>query len=251
LKKCAYCRSKAGENKIIYKTLEHTIEAIDHFESEGALRLTFYQCPYGNGYHLTKTNGGAETRDGKDKLLQNNGIPLESSSQSSVLWEYEKQDDGEIAEKTIIKPKAKRIQKENPIKKILPGAHSTTTMVKGKIIEIIDKIDIEKYFGVNINNQIAADLLKDLLRETISQITVYTKTENMHIQNSYTIFIENRILTQNKIAKGKIVMLKLKYKMVNNIKIWRSDELLAVKTPDPTYRPGIARHIQPGSPPAP
>jgi hypothetical protein len=250
LKRCAHCRGKDGKYKIIYETPDLALEAIKYLESEKHIQLTLYQCPCGNGYHLTKDSDGTDIWEEKDRILQANGIPLESSIHSSVSWEYESQENRESAEETSITPRAKRIKKEDPIKKIAPDKNKTGAL-KGKIIEIIDNVDIGKHFNVNINNQIAAGLLKDLLSDSISQITLYTKTENTTIQNSYTVFIAKKLLQQNKAAKGSMVALKLRYKMVNNVKIWHSDELRALNAPDPTYRPGTGPRIRPGSPPEP
>ena len=225
LEKCEYCRGKDGKNKDIYKTLEYAMDTIKYLEKERNIYLNPYLCPYGNGYHLTKNNADTKIKERKDKILQNNDIPLKSSSQSSISWEYEKQDD-EIIEENIIGTVVKYIQKEDPIKKILPDENVKINMLEGKVIEIIDKIDIGKYFSVNIENQIVASLLKDLLKNTISQITIYTSTENKNIQNSYTIFIDNWILKQNKITRGEIIKINLKYKTINNIKIWYANKII-------------------------
>jgi hypothetical protein len=225
LKKCEYCRGKDGQNKDVYETLEYAMDIIKHLEKERNVYLNPYPCPYGNGYHLTKNNADTEIKERKDRILQDNDIPLKSSNQSNISWEYEKQDEEEIIEENIIKTEKRYIQKEDPIKKILPDENTRVNILEGKVIEIIDKIDIGKHFNVNMENQIAASLLKDLLKDTMNQITIYTKTENANIQNSYTIFIEKGILKQNRIIKGKIIKMNLKYKMINNVKIWYSNKI--------------------------
>jgi hypothetical protein len=250
LKRCLHCKGKDGKHKIIYETPDLALEAIQYLENEKHIQLSLYRCPCGNGYHLTKDSDGIDIREEKDRILRANGIPLESSIHSSVSWEYENQENREIAAEASIAPGKKRVKKEEPIKKILPDKNKTGTL-KGKITEIIDNVDIGKRFNVNINNQIAAGLLKDLLSDAISQITIHAETDNITIQNSYTVFIAKKLLQQNKAAKGSMVALKLRYKMVNNIKIWHSDELRALKAPDPTYRPGTGPRIRPGSPPEP
>jgi hypothetical protein len=226
LKKCEYCRGKDGESKDIYETLEYAMDTIKHLEKERTIYLNPYPCPHGNGYHLTKNNADTEIKERKDGILQNNDIPLKSSNQSNISWEYEKQDEEKIIEENIIKIEKRYIKKEDPIERILPDENIGIKILEGKVIEIIEKIDIGKHFNVNIENKIVASLLKDLLKDTMNQITIYTKTENMNIQNSYTIFIEKGILKQNKIIKGKTIKINLKYKMVNNIKIWYSNKII-------------------------
>jgi hypothetical protein len=226
LKKCEYCKGKDGKNKDIYETLEYAMDTIEHLEKERNIYLNPYLCPHGNGYHLTKNNADTEIKERKDRILQNNNIPLKSSNQSNISWEYEKQDEEEITEKSIIKTEKIYVQKEDPIKKILPDKNIGVNILEGKVIEIIDKIDIGKHFNLNTENQIAVSLLKDLLKDTINQITIYTKTENSSIQNSYTIFIEREILKQNKITKGERIKINLKYKIINNVKIWYSNKII-------------------------
>jgi hypothetical protein len=226
LRKCEYCRGKDGKNKDIYETLEYAMDTIKHLEKERNIYLNPYPCPHGNGYHLTKNNAGIEIKERKDRILQNNGIPLKSSNQSNISWEYEKQDKEKITEENIIKTEKRYIQKEYPIKRILPDENIGVNILEGKVIEIIEKIDIGKHFNINTENQFVTNLLKDLLKDVMYQITIYTKTENINIQNSYTIFIEKGILKQNKVIKGKMIKINLKYKMVNNVKIWYSDKII-------------------------
>jgi hypothetical protein len=225
LEKCEYCRGKDGKNKDIYKTLEYAMDTIKYLEKERNIYLNPYICPYGNGYHLTKNNADTEIEKRNEEILQNNDIPLKSSSQSNISWEYEKEGD-EIIEEKMIRTGVKYIQKEDPIKKVLPDENVKINMLEGKVIEIIDKIDIGKYFSVNIENQFVVSLLKDLLKNTMSQITIYTGTENKNIQNSYTVFIDNGILKQNRIIRGKIIKINLKYKKINNIKIWYANKII-------------------------
>ncbi|MDR0662512.1 MAG: hypothetical protein LBF80_00315 [Spirochaetaceae bacterium] len=222
LRKCEYCKGKDGKNKDVYETLEYAVDTIKHLEKERDIYLTLYPCPHGNGYHLTKNNADSEIKERKDRLLQDNDIPLRSSNQSNISWEYEKQDEKD----NIIKVEKRFTKKEDPIKRILPNENTELDILEGKVIEIIDKIDIGKHFNVNIENPITANLLKDLLNDTMSQITIYTKTENVNIQNSYTIFIERGILKQNKIIKGMIIRVNLKYKIINKIKIWYSNKII-------------------------
>ncbi|MDR0556975.1 MAG: hypothetical protein LBG43_03770 [Treponema sp.] len=90
----------------------------------------------------------------------------------------------------MIRTGIKYIQKENPIKKILPDENVKINMLEGKVIEIIDKIDIGKHFSVNIENQFVAILLKDLLKNTISQIMPVQKIKIYKIVIQYLLIME-------------------------------------------------------------
>jgi hypothetical protein len=229
LEKCDCCKGKGGKNKDIYKTLEFAMDTIKHLEKERNIYLNPYLCPYGNGYHLTKNNADTEIKQRKKIIFQNNGIPLKSSNQSEVLWEYENVEDNEeknIEEEYRIHEEINNRKQETPIIKVLPEENNSLNIIEGKVIEIIDKIDIEKYFNVNLENVICANIFKELLKDTICQTTIYTNFENKDRKNSFTILVEKRILKQNKVEKGNIIKVNIKCKSYNNIKIWFSNEII-------------------------
>jgi hypothetical protein len=227
LKKCNHCRGKDGKNKDIYETLEFAMDTIKHLEKERNIYLNPYPCPYGNGYHLTKNNADTEIKQRKEIIFQNNGIPLKSSGESDIPWEYENTEDDEENIEEGYRPNEERnyTRKEIPIIKALPKENNKINIIEGKVIEIIDKIDIGKYFNVNLENIICANIFKELLKDTICQITIYTDSEN-NIKNSFTLLIESKMLKQNKIMKGNLVKLNIKCKSYNNIKIWFSNKII-------------------------
>jgi hypothetical protein len=228
LKKCNYCKGTDGKNKDIYGTLEFAMDTIKHLEKERNIYLNLYPCPHGNGYHLTKNNANTEVKQRRKSILQNNGIPLKSSGQSDVSWEYENIEDTEedIDEEYKINREKNNKKQEIPIIKVLPGENDKINFIEGKVIEIINKIDIGKYFNVNLENSICANIFKELLEDTICQITIYTNSRTENTKNSFTILMKNEILKQNKIVKGNVLKINIKCKSYNNKKVWLSNKII-------------------------
>jgi hypothetical protein len=230
LKKCNYCKGKDGKNKDVYETLEFAMDTIKHLEKERNIYLNPYSCPHGNGYHLTKNNADTEIKQRKESILQNNGIPLKSSGQSDVSWEYENTEDNEenVDEEYKTNREKNNKKQETQIIKVLPDENNKIDIIEGKVIEIISRIDIGKYFNINLNNAICANIFKELLKDPICQITIYTNSETKNIKNSFTILMSNEILKQNKIVKGNVLKINIKCKSYNNKKIWFSNKIIYI-----------------------
>jgi hypothetical protein len=232
LKKCYYCKGRDGKNKDIYETLDFAMATIKHLERERNIYLNPYPCPYGKGYHLTKNNAGAGIGHRKEIIFQNNGIPLKSSGKSNIPWEYAQtaEDDHEENSKAEPVPRSRKnnTEKDIPIVKTPPEEHNRLRTIEGKVVEIIEKIDIGNYFNVNPENTIVAVIFKDLLRDTICQLTVYADSGNKNTKNSFTILAERRLLRQNKIAKGNVIKITIRCKSYNNSKIWLLEKVIGL-----------------------
>ena len=54
-KKCRRCCGLNAKPKNIYPTISDALEAIRYLQSQNnRLKLKYYKCPAGNGYHLTE-----------------------------------------------------------------------------------------------------------------------------------------------------------------------------------------------------
>ncbi|MBR6198993.1 MAG: hypothetical protein IKQ61_01870 [Spirochaetales bacterium] len=54
-RKCSKCKGLNGQFKNIYPSINDVLSAIRYIQSENpSVRLNYYKCPHGNGYHLTE-----------------------------------------------------------------------------------------------------------------------------------------------------------------------------------------------------
>jgi hypothetical protein len=54
---CEYCTGRNGKAKESYRTKLDAQLRAEHIENERKCRLHVYQCPHGDGWHLTKKGG--------------------------------------------------------------------------------------------------------------------------------------------------------------------------------------------------
>jgi hypothetical protein len=216
--KCEYCRGKDGKGKDVYDTFQSAFDTAKYIEEDRKVYLNVYQCPQGNGWHLTKNNASSEIIERKEILFQNNDIPLKSSDGS---WEYvkdmtNKNEEEKFNEINILKNK--NTKKDIPIKKIECQSEAMIKELSGKIMEIIKNVNIEKLFRINLQNVFCANMIKNILDGIVNQITIYV--ENNDRFESYTILIMNKLLQSNKIVRGKEIKLNIIGKSINGINIW-------------------------------
>ena len=54
-RKCSKCRGLNGQPKNIYPSINDALDAIRYIQSQNpSVKLGYYKCPKGNGYHLTE-----------------------------------------------------------------------------------------------------------------------------------------------------------------------------------------------------
>jgi len=53
-RKCEFCKGQDGLEKTVYKTKQEAADTAHLIEKEKQLYLRAYECPHGNGWHLTK-----------------------------------------------------------------------------------------------------------------------------------------------------------------------------------------------------
>ena len=51
---CAECTDREGSNKALYQTRDAATKRAAIIRNERGLHLEIYECPYNNGWHLTK-----------------------------------------------------------------------------------------------------------------------------------------------------------------------------------------------------
>jgi hypothetical protein len=223
LKKCEFCRGKDGKEKDIYDNFQLAYDTAKFIEKEREIYLNVYKCPYGNGWHLTKNNASSEIIERKDTLFQNNDIPIRSSN---GLWEYIKDESydnslfNEDDFERIVVPKNKDNQQLEPIVKIDCEQETNIIIVSGKVMEIVENIDIEKLFKINIQNVFCANMIKNILDGIIDQITIYNKNEDKIQFESYTILTKRDLIKNHKVKKGSFIKIKIFGKTINNINKW-------------------------------
>jgi hypothetical protein len=226
LQKCEYCRGKDGKQKDIYVSFQLAFDTAKFVEEVRGIFLNVYKCPYGNGWHLTKNNASFEILERKETLFQNNDIPLDSPDGS---WEYIRDgldENNELIESefdNIIIDKKECQQK--PIIKIEFKKENEKKVLIGKVMEIIENINIEKIFNINTQNIFCANLIKNILDGIINQITIYSENEENGQLESYTILLKKELLKNNKIKKGNIIKLNLLGKTINKINRWYCDKI--------------------------
>jgi hypothetical protein len=225
LRKCEYCRGKDGKQKDIYETIQDAIETAKFIEVERGIFLNVYECPYKNGWHLTKNNAESNIHERQISIFKNNNIPIKSNGE--ILWEFEQEEINKEDENTILENNEhKKINKKpDPIKKIECTNEKYEIVIHGKIMEIIENINIEKTFKINTENVFAYNLLKPNLVGIINQITVYVK--NNETIESYTILIQKELLLKYKIKKENIIKTKIINKNINNVNKWVCNKILS------------------------
>jgi hypothetical protein len=221
LRKCAQCRGQDGAAKDDYETFQAALDTARYIEENRKIYLDVYECPVDSGWHLTKRNADSELNDRTETILQKNGIPVKSPS---GLWEFIKDESNvtqsgknKCAGATAGKPK---IRKSVPILKIECKAGTNIAGVSGKVMEIVENVDIEKLFGINTESPFCAVFTKNILDGIVHQITVYAENKKSKQLESYTVLFKKDLLGKRKINKGAQIKLYVTGKAINNVKMW-------------------------------
>jgi hypothetical protein len=222
--KCKFCKGKDGKAKDIYETIQSAIDAAKFIEKERGIYLNPYRCPHGSGWHLTKSDADGELVERQEEIFIDNGIPVKSSGDTDIAWEYISPDEIVFENDGKGAAQKKRAGKTTaPIVKVECKSENQTVTITGKIMEIYKNIDVEKYFGISFDHAFSAAMAKEFLNKEINQITAYVEKPKTGKIESYTFFMEKNIMEKNKIAPGHQANFKLKAKIINNRKAWHSD----------------------------
>ena len=229
LQKCRYCKGKDGKDKDIYETYELAFNTIKYIEENRKIILNIYKCPYNNGWHLTKNNAYSINNISKDIVLQNDNIPIRASDGS---WEFIKD---EFNEEIIIyedytdeKILEKNIEKNysDPISRVECKSTEKINSLTGKVIEIVENINIEKIFKINSLKEIENEVIKSIFEIKNNQITIFVDNKENNNINSYSIIIKKKLFKKYNIVKGSKISLNLEGVFINNIYRWYCNKIL-------------------------
>jgi hypothetical protein len=224
LRRCKTCKGKDGKHKDIYETKQSALDAAVYIENNRGTYLNVYPCPNGNGWHLTKNNAVSGIIDRQSLILQDNNIPLSSSDGS---WEYVEDTiyDDDYSERKLNVKKNKN-HAEIPIIKIDCKAGTVNKEIAGRIMEVIDNVNIEKLFKITLDDSYSEILTKKKLDGKINQITVHAKNDKNNQLHSYTILIKKKMLKKHNFKKGSLIKLNINCVSINNISKWRCDNII-------------------------
>ena len=224
LRQCKYCKGRDGKSKAVYETIELAYDALKFIGKERGIYLNIYPCPNGNGWHLTKNNEIENRNIKKSIILQNNNIPLSSLDDS---WEYleDTVDDLNVYNE-IVDNKKNNKYLDIPILKIECKSESNIIELSGKIMEIIENINIEKIFGINTDNLFYKKIIKNNLDGNVNQITVFVKNDERNQLDSYTILIEEKLLKKYKLKKGNQIKISIMGISINNLTKWCCNNII-------------------------
>ena len=228
INKCEYCRGKDGKQKDIYATFQSAFDTAKFVEKERGIYLNVYECPYGNGWHLTKNDTSSEIFKRKEILFQRNDIPINSPDGSWEFIKSEPDGNNELNDNEIDNIIVDKINKEfqkNPIVKIECRQDVKNLILIGKVMEIIENINIEKVFNINIQNIFCEKLIKNILDGIVDQITVYKENEDNGQLESYTVLLKRELIKKNSIEKGNYIKLNIVVKTINSINRWCCDKI--------------------------
>jgi len=218
LKKCKFCHGKDGKYKDIYETVQLAFDTAVFIENSRGTTLNIYKCPYGNGWHLTKNNAISGIIDRQSIILQNNNIPLSSPDGS---WEFIEDTvyDNDYSEK-ILNDKKNKNYTEIPIVKIDCKSEKDNIKIVGKIMEIVDNVNIDKLFKITLDDSYSDILIKNKLDGKINQVTIYVENGNNNQLYSYTILIKKKILKKYNLKKGSLLNIDINCISINNLCKW-------------------------------
>jgi hypothetical protein len=229
LRKCDFCKGKDGKKKDVYETFQAALDTAQYIEENRGISLNIYQCPRGNGWHLTKTGEAEEFHDRKDSMFLNNDIPLSSSDGS---WLYVRDEANENNENNYNKDDRKTAGKKQsnqsaPIHKVECKPEKTITELAGKVMEIVKNVDIEKIFRINMQNPFGAVLTKNILDGIVNQITIFAENSRKNRLDSYTVLIKNDLQKNIRLRKGTQVKMDITGKSINNVNMWCCKKITA------------------------
>jgi hypothetical protein len=213
LQKCEFCKGKDGKEKEVYENFQLALGIAEYIRKERGIFLKVYECPHGNGWHLTKDNTPLETN-------QDNDIPLKSSDGS---WEYirdenHENNDFDYDNSIEINSELKQNIIPIPINKKDCNPEINSLELSGKVMEIINNINIEKIFGITSQN--------DFFNSIINQITIYVENNENNQLDSYTILVKKKMIKKKNINKGDQIKVNITVININNIKRWYCNKIL-------------------------
>jgi hypothetical protein len=230
-KLCPFCRGSDGGKKEIYDSPEDAMAVAEYIKKERGTDLKVYQCPYETGWHLTKDNAADDTENRMRSLLQNNDIPLSSMYEGKVKWEYVEEENthhcGAYAEETD----SSYAQKSTPGKPVKPIVRVNakesrkSVSLEGRVMEIVNNINIENIFKIDLNNLFSASLAKDFLDGEYQQITVHTAHNGTNRTDSYTVLVKKTFMQKHKIKKDDAVNIVVSGRCINSKTVWRCDRI--------------------------
>jgi hypothetical protein len=225
LRKCEYCWGRDGKEKDIYETVLLAFDAAVFIEDDKEIFLNIYECPHGNGWHLTKNNAYSSIRKRKRELFQNNNISLQSTN---GLWEYIRNETSDATSNNAPKrtPPKLKTSWDKPILKKECNAAADDIILSGKVMEIIKDVNIEKIFRINLQNAFCASMIKNVLDGVIDQITIYVDNREDDKLESYTILLKSGFLKNNKVKKGEQIKISVTGTSINDISVWRCKKIL-------------------------
>ncbi|MDR2659613.1 MAG: hypothetical protein LBC27_06450 [Spirochaetaceae bacterium] len=206
-KLCVHCRGSDGKEKEIYETPEAACRRAAYIKEERGVTLKIYQCPKGNGWHLTKD------ATEYDSVYFSNGYG------GRISWEYSTEECPASAEINVVSTGRKASYKK-PIIKIESKAGRKIT-VTGKISEHIKEISIEKLFNISLNNTFSFYLAKDFLDDSYHQITIFEEKAVSKNIRSYTALVRKTDILEKKIKKGDLVSANMEAKSINGKTVWK------------------------------
>ena len=227
LRKFEFCKGRDGKGKDIYENFQAALDTAKFIEENRGIFLNVYECPYKNGWHLTKNNASTEIVERKEAIFQDNNIPLKSLN---GVWEFIKDnnENDTIEEYDLEEIHINLKEKMNykiPILKIECNSNNKNIEIEGKIMEIKQNIDVGKIFKINVENAFCISLLKNILGGIVDQITIYVKNRTNDNFDSYTILIKRDFLNK-RIKKGSQIKISIICKSINNIHMWCCKKLL-------------------------
>jgi hypothetical protein len=227
VRKCEHCGGKDGRKKDIYETFQTAFDAALHIEETRGIFLNVYQCPHGNGWHLTKNNAESEIVVRKETVFQENDIPLSSPD---GFWEYLKDavPEGGKAGAAVVSEKKpgqrKKTKKEAPIVKAECKPGKIIQDLSGEIMEFVRDVNIEKTFRIDLRHAFGAGMAKFFLDGAVHQITLYVENlENKRLE-SYTILIKDSLLQGKKTLRGAKIRVTVTGRSINGISVWCCDK---------------------------
>jgi hypothetical protein len=209
-RKCDYCTDRKGEKKMVYETEQLAISIAENIRKERGTCLNVYECEHGNGWHLTENQN---YRRSFGSMILRPAIPLQNEE-----IDEDDQFDEDILDRKLSDRKYKN-DKPIPIKKIECESEANI-IICGKVSEIVEEVDIEKTFDIDMDNMFVASAIKNIFDGVVSQITIYVENKENNQLDSYTVLIKKELLRKNKITKGCQIKVNIIGKIINNIKRW-------------------------------
>jgi hypothetical protein len=205
---CVHCKGSDGTAKEIYTTEKEALRRAEYIREERGTALKAYYCEKSSCWHLTKDSADAD----EDAYIS--GAPVYTGK---ISWEY-------YTEKTVprqavtgdARKHARKPAYKKPIVKVESKTGKSVTP-QGRISELIKCVDIEKLFGIKLDNPFSAHMAKDFADGEYHQITVFTEEAGTEQIKSWTALLKKPEIN---ITKDDNVKITLIGKTINRKNIW-------------------------------